>query len=305
MSRSVNVAYPARSIVCVSLLGSLLGSLLIGLAGCAPERATGPKSPNIVLIVADDLGYTDLGSFGGEIETPNLDDLAYAGVRFTNFQAGASCAPTRAMLMTGLDHHEAGMGSQKGLETPLQAQTPAYQNQLAEEVPTIAELLKRAGYRTYAAAKWHLGHAPEALPNQRGFDRSFVLLEGGGGHFDDTPLFERYGKAHWLEDDKPAALSQDFYSSDELVDRLLGYVASTPSHQPYFAYLGFTAPHWPLQAPPEDIEKYRGRYDRGWDSLRAQRMVGAKRGGVLPEDAQAVLQKMRERLDDEPLTISG
>ncbi len=265
--------------------------MLVVMCGCAPQDPVTPDKPNLVLIVADDLGYTDLGAFGGEIETPNLDALAYDGLRLTNFHAGASCAPTRAMLMTGTDHHVAGMGSQGGLVTANQSASPVYANQLRPDVPTIAERLGAAGYRTYTAAKWHLGHDEAALPHRRGFDRSFVLLEGGGGHFDATPLFEHYERATWLEDGAPITLPQDFYSSDDLVKRLLSYIEDTPAGQPYFAYLGFTAPHWPLQAPEQDIEKYRGRYARGWDHLREQRMVGAKRVGVVPQASIAVHQE--------------
>ena len=246
------------------------------------------RPPNILLIVADDLGYTDLGAFGGEIATPNLDELAHQGLRLTNFHTAPSCAPTRAMLMTGTDNHLAGMGSQGGLETELQAASRAYLNKLLPEVPTVAEHLSRLGYRTVASAKWHLGHEAEHLPNRRGFDRSFVLLQGGGGHFDDTPLFERYEKAYWLEDDQPTSLPEDFYSTDFMTDKLLSYIEETPVDQPYFAYLGYTAPHWPLQAPAESMLPYRSTYADGWDELRSRRMQGAIDAGVVPPDSVAV-----------------
>jgi len=246
------------------------------------------KQPNILLIVADDIGYTDLGAFGGEIATHNLDGLARAGVRLTNFHTAPSCAPTRAMLLTGMDNHQAGMGSQSGLETPLQAQFPAYQNRLSPEVPTIAEQLSELGYRTLASAKWHLGDEPETRPGARGFDRSFVLMEGGGGHFDDTPLLLRYGLAHWFEDDQPFELPEVFYSTDFMTDKILQYIEETPLDQPFFAYLGYTAPHWPLQAPAADIEKQSGNYDAGWDHLREQRMEGARREGVVGVSSVAV-----------------
>lgn len=275
--------------------------LLASLAfhGCGSEQSaqdqiTNQQDPvtrtpsNILLIVADDLGYTDLGAFGGEISTPNLDALARHGTRLTNFHTAPSCAPTRAMLLTGMDNHQAGMGSQSGLETPLQAQHPAYQNKLNPDVPTIAETLKSLGYRTLASAKWHLGSEAKYLPGARGFDRSFVLLQGGGGHFDDAPLLERYDKAHWLEDDQPYTLPDDFYSSEFMADKLLEYLDEAGTQQPFFAYLGFTAPHWPLQAPAEDIENYAGQYDSGWDVLREQRMSQALKEGVVPEHAEPV-----------------
>ena len=244
--------------------------------------------PNILLIVADDLGYTDLGAFGGEIHTPNLDQLAMTGLRLTNFHTGPSCSPTRAMLMTGTDHHIAGVGSQGRLQTPNQTNSPAYTNSLLPSVPTVAEHLGKLGYRNLASAKWHLGKNPEALPNRRGFHRSFVLLEGGAGHFDDTPLFESYGKAGWLENDQPTELPEGFYSSDHMTDKILSYIRETPTGQPWFAFLGYTAPHWPLQAPPEAIAPYQGVYAGGWDHLRNKRMQGAIAAGVANPKSQAV-----------------
>jgi len=267
---------------------------LIVLFGCVPESISDKNlgqaatQPNILLIVADDLGYTDLGSFGGEIPTPHLDSIARAGIRFTNFHAGPSCAPTRAMLLTGMDNHQVGMGSQSGLATPQQASHAAYQNKLSTEIPTIAETLASLGYRTLASAKWHLGSEPEYLPGARGFDRSFVLLKGRSGHFDDTPPVPRFKKAHWLEDDKPFTLPDDFYSSDFMTDKLLEYLDEAEAGQPFFAYLSYTAPHWPLQARQQDIERQQGIYDEGWDLLREQRMAGAHREGVVPAGAEAV-----------------
>ncbi|MEM7001699.1 MAG: arylsulfatase [Pseudomonadota bacterium] len=244
-------------------------------------------SPNILLIVLDDLGYTDLGSFGGEIETPTMDSLAYAGLRLSNFHAGPSCAPTRAMLLTGTDHHLAGVGSQSGLETEKQAASPAYQNSLLPNVPTIAELLREQGYHTVASAKWHLGTEPGELPNARGFVRSYALMPGGAGHFDDTPLFRSY-VADWREDDVRTTLPEDFYSTDTMTDKILEYLAEGRADQPFFAYLSYTAPHWPLQAPQASIDKYNGVYDAGWEVLRDARLKGAKDQGVVPATAQAV-----------------
>ena len=275
--------------LCVIYRALVLVALLwVGL-GCAEQTANEPAvQPNILIIMADDLGFTDLGAFGGEIQTPNLDALARGGLRFSNFHAGPSCAPTRSMLMTGTDNHLAGMGSQGNLATKLQQQSPAYQNKLDPAVPTIAEHLQKMGYATFASAKWHLGADAPQQPNARGFDRSFVLLEGGGGHFDDAPLFEHYGKANWQEDGKPTELPPSFYSSDYMTDKLLEYVNEVPSSQPIFAYLSYTAPHWPLQAPVEDVLRYRGQYDKGWHDLNSARMAGAQREGLMPRDARAV-----------------
>ncbi|MEM7020707.1 MAG: sulfatase-like hydrolase/transferase [Pseudomonadota bacterium] len=252
--------------------------------------ASNEKQPNILLIVADDLGYTDLGSFGGEISTPNLDRLAMSGTRLLNFHTSASCSPTRAMLMTGTDNHLAGMGSQgKSLITPLQKGHPAYQNKLSPKLKTIAKRLQEVGYRTYASTKWHLGDEVPQLPGRRGFDRSLALMEGGGGHFDDMPLAEAYGKAHWLLDDEPLELPEDFYSTVYMTDRLIEFIKTDERQTaPFFAYLGYTAPHWPLQAPREYLEKYQGYYEAGYEALLQARMTGAKKMKVVPETAQGV-----------------
>ena len=269
----------------LKLLCACLLQIALVVSGTAAGQGSEP--PNLLLIVLDDLGYTDLGAFGGEIATPNLDALAFGGVRLTGFYAGASCAPTRSMLMTGTDHHLAGMGTQGSLRTAAQEASPAYANRLLPDVPTVAELLTEHGYYSIASAKWHLGGG-DALPNHRGFARSLVLLHGGGGHFDDTPLFEALGQADWREDGEPFPLPAAFYSTDLMTDRLIGYLKARPSGAPFFAYLGYTAPHWPLQAPPEDIARYADHYHEGWDELRQARLTGARRAGVISERASGV-----------------
>lgn len=259
-------------------------SQLVLLAGCGPAQI---GQPNVLLIVADDLGYTDLGAFGGEIRTPNLDALAMRGIRLTNFHAGPSCAPTRAMLITGTDNHLAGMGSQGSLTTPQQRASRNYQNALKAELPTIAELMRDAGYYTMASAKWHLGDG-EVSPDKKGFQRSFVLMPAGSSHFDERPMFSSYS-ADWREDGLPFTLPDDFYSTDTMTDKLLAFLDDTPTDKPFFAYLGYTAPHWPLQAPAESIARYEGVYQDGWDILRDERMAGAKRAGVVSDSAEAVV----------------
>ena len=161
---------------------------------CRPADLA-PQRPNIVLIVADDLGYTDLGSFGGEIPTPHLDGLARAGTRMINFHTSVSCAPTRAMLLSGTDNHLAGMGSQGSLTTELQSASERYQRRLDADVESVASTLNKLGFRTYMSGKWHLGAEAGYLPSERGFDRTLALMPGGAGHFDDTPLFEPQGTA--------------------------------------------------------------------------------------------------------------
>lgn len=258
--------------------------LLLALLGCG---APPPERPNVLLIVADDLGYTDLGAFGGEINTPNLDRLAMRGLRLTNFHAGPSCAPTRAMLMTGTDNHLAGMGSQGSLTTPQQKLSPNYQNALKAELPTLAELMRDAGYYTIASAKWHLGDG-EVSPENKGFERTFALMPAGSSHFDERPMFSG-DTADWREDGVAFTLPDTFYSTDTMTDKLLEYLRDAPPQKPFFAYLAYTAPHWPLQAPADSIAQYEGLYEDGWDVLRSQRLAGAKRAGVINAAAEEVV----------------
>ncbi|MBV1878269.1 MAG: arylsulfatase [Pseudomonadales bacterium] len=244
---------------------------------------------NILLIVADDLGYTDLGAFGGEIPTPHLDSLAHNGIRLSNFHTGASCAPTRSMLLSGTDNHLAGMGSQIPLTTPNQVNQPGYQDRLSTSVKSIAKSLHENGYRTYMTGKWHLGSEAAYLPNARGFDRSYALLNGGGGHFDDSPLLPLSKKADWRQDDQPIELPGDFNSSVTLTDKLMHFIESDQDQTtPFFAYLAYTAPHWPLQAPDDLIKKYQDKYAMGYDKLRESRMTGALREGVVPTGTTSV-----------------
>ncbi|MDP6375626.1 MAG: sulfatase-like hydrolase/transferase [Pseudomonadales bacterium] len=274
------------------------GTLVIAaaLSACSEPARQGQdvvedERPNLLLIVVDDLGYTDLGSFGGEIATPNLDGLARSGVRLTNFHSSASCAPTRAMLMSGTDNHLAGMGTQGSLRTPGQADSPAYQNRLSADVDSLAAVLGSLGYRTYMTGKWHLGSDEGYLPNARGFDRSLALMPGGAGHFDHTPLVEALQSADWRLDDAPFTLPESFYSTTDLTDWMMRFVADggeQDTRAPFFAYLAYTAPHWPIQAPDALLEKYRGAYSMGYDELLEARMRGAAAAGVVAPAAQPV-----------------
>jgi arylsulfatase len=263
-------------------LAALLFPLLATVASAADTR------PNILVIVADDLGFSDLGAFGGEIATPNLDQLAQRGLRFGQFHTAAACSPTRAMLMTGTDHHTAGIANMSELMTPDQRGKPGYEGGLNERVVTIAELLRDGGYDTLMSGKWHLGLQPQQNPAQRGFARSFALLQAGHNHFGkaDLPPPELGGVAY-TENGKPVQLPKDFYSSDFFTDKLLEFLrADASDNKPFFAYLPFTAPHWPLQAPPASIAKYKGRYDGGWEKLRLERIARQRELGLLPANSE-------------------
>jgi arylsulfatase A-like enzyme len=274
--------------------GLLLITLLFTAGGCttfAPQAApTGAaKPPNIIIILADDMGYTDLGAFGGEIATPNLDRLANAGIRLSNFHMLPTCQPSRAMLLTGADHHIAGMGSQDGLLTDAQKSQPGYEMRLTDRVESVVAQLQRSGYQTFMSGKWHLGEGREDWPDRRGFDHYFSLLQGGGSHLDASGITPRSPQSTFVEDGEVTTIPADFYSSDYFTSKLLGFLESQRDPQkPYFAYLSFIAPHWPLQAPEADLGKYRGRYDAGYDALRHQRIAGAQAAGLLEAATDAI-----------------
>ena len=283
-SRSRNAAF---AIVAAFLSGACSAGHDAGVIGVGDNG----ERPNFLLIVVDDMGFSDLGSFGGEIETPNLDQLALAGVRLTNFVAGSTCSPTRSMLLTGVDNHKAGLGNMLEELAPNQMGRPGYEGQLNTRVVTIASLLGKAGYRTMMTGKWHLGQGDDSGPSARGFDRSFTMLQGGASHFSDmrpayapTPEVKAKYRENGIALD---ALPDEFeYSSQFYVDRLITYLSESKTNDaPFFAYLSFTAPHWPLQAPAQTIEKYHGRYDAGYDELLVSRLARAKELGVIPETA--------------------
>jgi arylsulfatase len=262
-------------------------------APAAPEGSDGPSElsptghPNILIIVVDDLGYTDLGVYGGEIGTPNLDVLARSGVLFTRFYSAPTCSPTRAMLLTGTDHHLAGLGTMAGDHTPNQRDQPGYEGYLNFRVVTVAELLRDAGYHTYMTGKWHLGLEEKTGPANRGFERSFALLPGGGGHFDDLDLRAGHAGAVYREDSVLTALPDDFYSTRFYAERMIEYIdGGRADGRPFFAYLAFTAPHWPLQAPDSSIARYAGAYDGGYDELLTERLERLQSLGLLSAEVQ-------------------
>lgn len=274
----------------------LLVAGAIGLVACAqtptpqanlataPVVAEVPERPNILLIVADDLGFSDLGIMGGEIATPNMDKLASDGLLMTNFYAGGTCSPTRAMLLSGIDHHRAGVGTMMEHIAPNQRGQPGYEGYLNDRVVTLPELLRDAGYRTYAAGKWHLGMTEATSPATRGFDRSFMLLNGGASHFDQSGLNARTDPAPYREDGVMVDLPEDFtYSTDFYTDRMIEYIESgRAGGAPFFAYLAYTAPHWPLQAPAENTAKYAGVYDAGWQAVQEARRARMVESGIIP-----------------------
>ncbi len=266
-----------------------VAALLAGLsAGHALAALAQPAArPNIVLIVVDDAALMDFGAFGGEARTPNIDRLAGRGAMFTGYHTSPLCSPSRAMLLTGVDNHRAGVATIEEILPPSQKGRKGYGLHIEPGVLTIADRLKASGYRTLMAGKWHLGHGPGQLPNSHGFDRSLALDASGADNWAAKPYMPYYKDAPWFEDGAPAKLPKAFYSSDLLVDRLIGYIdQAPPGRQPFFGYLAFQAVHIPVQAPKAYSDHYQGRFDAGWEALRADRAARARQLGLLPPDAE-------------------
>lgn len=255
------------------------------LAGAA---VAGSRPPNFLVIVADDLGYSDLGAFGGEIRTPNLDRLAREGLRFGSFYTAPTCSPSRAMLLTSVDAHKAGMGNMAEDLAANQAGHDEYLGHLNAHVVTMAERLHDAGYATYMAGKWHLGGASADLPGARGFEHYFALLQGGAGHYDMTGPSAESPRARYVRDGVAVQrLPAGFYSTDYYAAQMMAYLAAPRGDRPFFAYLAFTAPHWPLQAPEALIRHYLPVYRDGPAALRERRLAGLEREGLLAPGARA------------------
>lgn len=265
----------------------VLAALAVCAAPALTAQRTAPKQPNFVVIVADDMGFSDLGSFGGDIETPTLDDLAKRGTRYTGFYVSATCSPTRAMLLSGIDNHLAGVGNFYAYTAPNQLGVPGYEGQLNHQVAALPELLKAGGYHTYMTGKWHLGKDPDKIPGARGFERDFTLLEGGGAYYNDAGLNEDADPSQYTEDGKYLdKLPGGFYATKTYTDKMIEYIESNRGDgKPFFAYVAHQAPHDPFQTPKKSLRKYRGWYDCGWDQLRFDREVKLRDMGLMPSDA--------------------
>ncbi|KAI0442743.1 alkaline-phosphatase-like protein [Xylaria telfairii] len=271
------------------------------------------KRPNFIIILADDLGFSDIGPFGSEINTPNLDKLAKDSILFTDFHAAAACSPSRAMIMTGTDHHIAGLGNliewtnvsgqndpNGTMSTSVQRGMPGYEGYLNERVVALPEVLRDAGYHTVMSGKWHLGLTPERSPKVRGFERSFAHLPACSNHYAYEPQLEgadqipefmtmSFIALHSEDGEYVKKLPDEWYSSHGYGDKMLQYLKDwkeSGDDRPFFGYLPFTAPHWPLQAPQEYIKKYRGVYDEGPEALRQKRLQRLKDLGLVPKDVE-------------------
>ena len=287
--------------LCMSLMFAT-SSLLLLLLACSPELLSNPNHggaagtikarPNILLIVADDVGYSELGAYGSEISTPNIDSLAAVGVRYTNFYAHANCSPTRAMLFSGMDNHLAGIGAMYLALGPNQKGQAGYEGYLNKRTVSLASLLRDSGYDTYTTGKWHLGKTPDTLPAAQGFDRYFIQTGGGppGGHFNLDGAGPGAKGAYFEDglDRTGTPVAKDFFSNNFYTDKLIEYIDGEGlGNAPFFAYLAFSAPHIPVQAPESHIDLYQGQYDEGYDVIRQRRLARMQDLGLITE-AQAI-----------------
>ena len=260
--------------LCLLFLASLENAEVRG----GSQRSSGSR-PNIVLIMVDDMGYSDLGCYGGEIETPNIDALAEGGLRFTQFYNQGRCCPTRASLMTGLQPHQVGIGHMTAPPGKPLGFTGPYQGYLNHDCTTLAEVLKAAGYHTLMSGKWHLGaDRKDCWPLQRGFDRFYGCLSGAINYFKPG------GDRGITEGNDPVATPDGWYATDAFTDRAINYIdeARESADQPFFLYLAYNAPHWPLNAKWEDYQKYRDRYQDGWNVLIQRRQAKQQQLGLFP-----------------------
>ncbi|PWJ55049.1 arylsulfatase [Dyadobacter jejuensis] len=264
---------------------ALITCFILGLSQVALAQ-----KPNIIVIMADDLGYSDIGCYGSEIKTPNLDALARNGVKFTQFYNAARCCPSRASLLTGVYPHQAGMGKMVVTSdiTNRDAETPN-QGWLSRNTVTIAEVLKQAGYQTYMSGKWHVGEQRPDWPMQRGFDKYFGLISGANSYYRLLP------RRLMLEDNQPYTIPDNFYMTDAISAKAVEYLDEARNN-PFFMYVAYTAPHWPLHAPDEEIAPYKGKYMKGWDHLRQERFQKQQKMGLLP---------VTQKLSDRDATISA
>jgi arylsulfatase A-like enzyme len=261
-----------------------LASSLPAFTSCGSPVIQSKKDsrPNIIIIMADDMGYSDIGCYGGEIDTPNIDRLARGGVRFTQFYNAARCCPTRASLLTGLYPHQAGMGDM--VSAGSKGKPGPYQGYLNHSCVTIAEVLRQAGYSTYMSGKWHVGEAPEIWPGKRGFDRYFGLISGASSYYELIQGQNRR-RTMALDDTEWNPPEEGFYMTDAFSERAVKYIdrhyKEPGQDKPFFLYLAYTAPHWPLHALPGDIAKYEGKFMEGWDVLRVRRYERMVKMGLI------------------------
>lgn len=262
-----------------------LSALALSLMLCAPAMAQ-HKRPNILVVLFDDAGFMDFGAYGSDARTTTIDALAKKGAMLSRFYASPFCGPSRAMLLTGMDNHQVGMGTLVETVTKEARERPGYSMLWNEGQATIASLLAKAGYQTYVTGKWGIGETGANLPNRFGFHRSYVMDATGGSNYDNSHYLLGYDRVDWFEDGKPISLPEDFYSSRHLVDKMIEYVDAGQPDKPFFAYLSLQAVHIPVQVPRPYIDAYNGVFDAGWDVLREKRLQRAIDIGLVPPTAK-------------------
>lgn len=248
------------------------------------ENIKEKSTPNLLLIIADDLGYTDLACYGGEINTPTIDSLAATGMMFTNFHTGAMCAPSRSTLFTGQDHHLAGWGRQRDVRGTFYEGKWGYENELSDRVLAFPKLLQQNDYQTCFAGKWHLGKSQNSMPYNQGFNQSFALVQGAANHWNNIGLgLSKFDgtKSLYQRNESKADWPSGKYSTSVYTDEVLEFVSDLDSTDSFFAVASYTAPHWPLQPPPTFKDKYKGKYDDGYLALREKRFQSAKTKGLI------------------------
>jgi arylsulfatase A-like enzyme len=266
----------------------IIGMVAAPAAPAVASAADAPRRPNIVIILGDDLGYSDMGSFGSEIKTPNFDSLANDGVRFTNFYTHATSSPTRSMLLSGVDTHLNGLGNMDEWAAPNQWGVDGYEGYLNDRVTTLPQLLKESGYHTYMVGKWHMGKKPDQIPAARGFERDFSLLDGAGSYWDMTNLSASTPKSVFTEDGRYLTkLPRNYYATKTYTDKLIGYIdANRGDGKPFFAYVSHQAPHDPYHLPQEWRTRHFAEYDKGWDAVRQERLKRQIDLGIVPAGTQ-------------------
>jgi len=272
-----------QSIIRAALVGAFVATIVASQAASPSTAATG-KRPNIVIILGDDLGFSDMGAFGGEIKTPHLDSLAKEGVRFTQFYTHATCSPTRSMLLTGVDTHLNGLGNMDEWTAPNQWGVDGYEGYLNQRVATLPQVLKDAGYHTYMAGKWHMGKKPDQIPAARGFERDFSLLDGAGSYWDMANFTAASPVSTFTEDGRYLKkLPKHYYATKTYTDKIINYIeANRRDGKPFFAYLSHQAPHDPYHLPRDWRNRHVGEYDKGWDAVRQERLKRQIELGITP-----------------------
>lgn len=260
-----------------------LATILVAATLSSAPVAAQDQRPNILVVLFDDVGFMDFGAYGSDSRTPTIDGLARRGTMLSRYYTSPFCGPSRAMLMTGMDNHQTGMGTLVETLSPEMEGKPGYAMVWQREQATIASLLSAAGYQTFVTGKWGIGETGANLPNAFGFDRSYVMDATGGSNYDTKPYLPGYHAVDWFEDGKPITLPKDFYSSRNLVDKLIGYIDEGAAEKPFFAFLSLQAVHIPVQAPASFINAYDGVFDKGWDAMRAERHQRAIKLGLVPE----------------------